>query len=77
MLVLGILSLVACGLLGPVAWVMGSRALQEIDLDPTRYRNRGNVVAGRVLGIISSALLIVYVIAFVALVAILIAAAGN
>src|SRR5438128_1906635 len=29
-LVLGILSLVVCGLLGPVAWVMGNRDLKEI-----------------------------------------------
>lgn len=30
-LVLGILSLVLCGLLGPVAWIMGNNALRNID----------------------------------------------
>lgn len=73
-LVLGILSLVVCGLLGPVAWVMGSNTLKEIDADPTRYRNRGNVVAGKVLGIISSVLLIVTVFAWIAIIGIIVGA---
>lgn len=62
-LVLGILSLVVCQILGPVAWVMGSKALAEIDQAPMSYGNRGNVQAGRICGIISSVLLIV-VLAF-------------
>ena len=62
-LVLGILSLVVCGLLGPFAWVMGGRALAEIDAAPPGYfRNRGNVVAGRICGMIASILLIVGVV---------------
>lgn len=56
-LVLGILSLVICGLLGPVAWVMGSNALQEIDRNPLAYTNRGSVVAGKICGIIATVLL--------------------
>jgi hypothetical protein len=60
-LVLGILSLVICQLLGPFAWSMGSKALKEIDLDPNRYSNRGNVVAGKICGMISTILLIVSV----------------
>ena len=61
-LVLGILSLVVCGLLGPVAWTMGSKALTEIDRNPAAYTNRGSVSAGRILGIISSVLLIVGIV---------------
>ena len=34
-LVLGILSLVICGILGPFAWSMGNKALKEIDADGT------------------------------------------
>ncbi|HZM30920.1 MAG TPA: DUF4190 domain-containing protein [Acidimicrobiales bacterium] len=56
-LVLGILSLVACGLLGPVAWVMGNNALAEIDANPAAYSNRGTVQAGRICGIVGTALL--------------------
>lgn len=74
MLVLGILSLVVCGLLGPVAWVMGSRALSEIDVDPLRYRNRGTVLAGKILGIISTVLLLVAVFAWIAIISIIVAA---
>lgn len=59
-LVLGILSLVVCGLLGPVAWVMGNNALTEIDAYPLAYTNRSSVQAGRVCGIIASAILILW-----------------
>ena len=59
-LVLGILSLVVCGILGPFAWSMGNRALREIDAAPPGYfRNRGNVAAGRICGIVATVLLIV------------------
>ena len=73
-LVLGILSLViglSCGigfLLGPVAWVMGNNAIAEIDQNPAAYTNRGSVQAGRICGIVATALLIVGVLLFVALV---------
>jgi hypothetical protein len=57
-LVFGILGVVACGLLGPVAWVMGSRALSEMNRQPTTvWTNRGQVRAGQVCGIVSSCLL--------------------
>ena len=57
-LVLGILSLVVCGLLGPVAWSKGNRALAEIDRQPHfHWSNRGQVRAGQICGIISSCLL--------------------
>lgn len=42
-LVLGILGFVSCGLLGPIAWIMGNKALAEIDAHPGYYSNRGNV----------------------------------
>jgi hypothetical protein len=59
-LVLGILSLVICGVIGPFAWSIGNRALREIDAAPPGYyRNRGNVAAGRICGIIATVLLIV------------------
>lgn len=62
-LVLGILSLVICGLIGPFAWSMGNRALREIDAAPPGYfRNRGNIVAGRICGMVASILLIVSVV---------------
>jgi uncharacterized membrane protein YjgN (DUF898 family) len=64
-LVLGILSIVCIPLLGPVAWIMGNKALQELDQGFGDPNSRGLVVAGRILGIIGTALLIlgcIYVI---------------
>jgi hypothetical protein len=65
-LVLGILSVVACGVLGPIAWKMGSTALREMDAQPhVVYDNRGNVTAGRICGIVGSALLGLGLVVFV------------
>lgn len=57
-LVLGILSLVCCGLLGPVAWIMGNSELAAYrrgEIDPSAH---GMIMAGYILGIISSCLII-------------------
>ena len=57
-LVLGILSLVVCGLLGPVAWVKGRDALAYMDENPgMQWTNRGQINAGRICGIVATALL--------------------
>ncbi len=75
-LVLGILSLVVCGLLGPVAWGMGNRAIKEMDAEPgVVWSNRGNVAAGRICGMITSIILIVAAAAFA--VAIVVAVLAN
>ncbi len=65
-LVLGILSLVCCGVLGPVAWVMGNTAVREIDAAPGRYTGRDAANIGRILGIIATVLLVVGVVTTVA-----------
>jgi hypothetical protein len=55
-LVLGILSIICCGLFtGIPAIVMGRSALAEIDASPGRYGSRGSVKAGLVCGIIGTA----------------------
>jgi hypothetical protein len=69
-LVLGILSLVICGLLGPIAWVKGNNAKRDMDAEPeVQWSNRGSITAGRICGMIATILLIVAVVAFVLLVA--------
>lgn len=73
-LVLGICSLVFCLLLGPVAWIMGNNAIQEIDANPSRYGNRGSVSAGRICGMIASVLMAIGVVVLIIVVA---AAAGT
>jgi hypothetical protein len=58
-LVLGILSLVVCQILGPIAWVMGNNELAGIDAGRRPPQNRGTAQAGRILGIISTVLMII------------------
>lgn len=74
-LILGILSLVVCQVLGPFAWIKGNSALREIDANPGMYTNRGTVSAGRICGIVASALMILSVV--IVVIAILIAVAGS
>lgn len=61
-LVLGILALVLCQILGPIAWVMGNNELAGIDAGLRPPQNRGTAQAGRILGIISTVLLIIGVV---------------
>ncbi|MGV9414251.1 DUF4190 domain-containing protein [Nocardia sp. NPDC003693] len=56
-LILGILSLVLCQFLGPVAWVMGKRARDEIDASHGTLGGRGMVNAGYICGIVATCLL--------------------
>ncbi|MCS6859335.1 MAG: hypothetical protein NZT92_03315 [Abditibacteriales bacterium] len=57
-LVLGILSVVSCSILGPVAWIMGNNALTTLNQGGGSESERGLVVAGRILGIIGTVLLV-------------------
>lgn len=57
-MVLGILSLVCCQLLGPIAWFMGHKARREIDYSGGMLGGRGNVTVGYVCGIVATCLLI-------------------
>ena len=65
-LILGVLSIVVCSLLGPVAWYMGSRArtaARAEGREPT-----GTVTAGWVLGMVSTALTAIAVLGLIAVV---------
>lgn len=69
-LVLGILSLVCCGIFtGIPAIIMGRGALNEIDAAPGRYSNRGVVKAGYICGIIGTALSALGIVLYVILLA--------
>lgn len=46
------------GILGPVAWVMGSRALREIRASGVHPPNEQQIVIGRILGIVVTVLLV-------------------
>lgn len=56
-LVLGILGFVVAGVLGPVAWYMGNKALKECETG--MYAVTDQLRVGRVLGIVCTILLIV------------------
>ena len=67
-LILGILGLVACGVVAPFAWVMGNRVVREIDASQGRMGGRGAAQAGRICGIIGSVLLILSVLILIAVI---------
>ncbi|GAB2522197.1 DUF4190 domain-containing protein [Nocardia heshunensis] len=75
-LILGIASLVFCQLLGPVAWIMGSRARKDIQASGGAIGGSGMVTAGWICGIVSSALMILVIVGFV-LLAVIGAVASN
>ena len=56
-LVLGILGLVLCQVLGPFAWSMGNKAQKEMQANPGAYSGDSEINAGRILGIIGTAML--------------------
>ena len=77
MLVLGILSIVVCGILGPFAWKMGNTELAAIDAGRRSPQDRKTTEIGRIIGIVGTALLGVGVaVLFVYVIFILIFAVG-
>lgn len=64
-LVFGILGLVLCQLLGVAAWVMGNQDLQEMDAGVMDSTGRDLTNAGRICGMIATALLIIPLIVFI------------
>lgn len=77
-LILGILGLVLCQVLGPFAFVMGRKAMREIDASGGTLGGRGNAQVGYVLGIVSTVLLgLVAVLLVVYIVVIVVAIAST
>ena len=59
-LVLGILSLVVAGILGPFAWHLGNKAIKECEVGA--YTMSDKIKVGRILGIIATIILLVGVV---------------
>ena len=76
-LVLGILGLVVCGLLGPIAWSMGNTELRAIDAGRRPPENRGTANAGRILGIIVTVLLGIGLVVVVAVLVFIVVASDS
>ena len=68
-LVLGILGIVLCPLLGPVAWVLGRKGEQEIDHSGGAVGGRGLATAGKILGMVGTAFIVIGLVIVLALIA--------
>jgi hypothetical protein len=76
-LILGILGLVMCPLIAPAAWVMGSRVVAEIDASGGQVGGRSTANAGRICGIVGTALIALCLLAGIAGVAVFLIGATN
>ncbi len=63
-LVLGILGLVCCGICGIIAWVMGNGDLKKIDAGEMDPEGRSLTQAGKVCGIVSVILNILFILVY-------------
>jgi hypothetical protein len=68
-MVLGILGIALCGILAPIAWSIGGKAVTEIDANPAAYSGRGEANAGKIMGIVGTCILIFTIVAGVGLIA--------
>lgn len=76
-LLLGILGFALCQFVSPFAWVMGHRALKEIDESGGRWGGRSNIKIGYVLGIVGSCILILGVLGTLAYIVVVIAVVAG
>lgn len=67
-LVLGILAFFCFGfILGPIAWILGQKAMTEINSNPSiTYTNRGQVNAGRICGIVATCITVLVIVIVIA-----------
>lgn len=68
-LILGIVGIVLCQILAPFAWAMGSKAQRLVDASGGTLGGRGEATAGKILGIIGTVFLIVWIVVLIAIVA--------
>jgi hypothetical protein len=66
--VAGLFACVVPILLAPVAWILGAKAVKEIDANPAAYSGRSEASAGKILGIIGTCLLALVLIGIVVLI---------
>jgi len=61
-LVLGILGIVICSILAPVAWSIGNTEIQAIDAGRRNPANRSTANAGRIMGIVGTVFLLLGIV---------------
>ncbi|WP_194817017.1 DUF4190 domain-containing protein [Nocardia sp. XZ_19_385] len=64
-LFLGAASIFCCGALGPVAWALGKRALDQIEASGGAFGGRAQVMIGYMLGIVGTVLMVIMAILFI------------
>ena len=57
-LVLGILGLTCCGIMAPIAWILGSTELKDISIGLSSPVGKSYATAGKILGIIGTIMII-------------------
>ena len=79
--IVGLVGILACGgitlVLSPFAWVIGGRAVKEIDANPGAYSGRESANAGRIMGIIGTIFLIIGIICIIAFIVLVVVAAND
>lgn len=63
----------ACQLVAPFAWIMGNRVKAEIEAAPAQHGGLQQTNIGRILGIVGTVLLSLYVLGFIAYVVFVVA----
>lgn len=77
-LVLGIIGLTLVPGVGIVAWVLGAKALEEIDANPqVTYANREHAKVGKILGIVGTVYFIGLILFICCYFAFIVAAIGS
>ncbi|MDP9494545.1 MAG: DUF4190 domain-containing protein [Actinomycetota bacterium] len=69
-LVLGIVGIMLCGLLSPIAWWMGRKEVNAIDAEQRPPENRGMARIAQVLGIIGTGILVLAIASVIVTIAI-------
>lgn len=82
--VLGVTGLVGtvfcCGLtlvVSPFAWIIGGRAVREIDAEPQRWSGRDQAQIGKITGIVGTVLLVLAVLALAVVIAVFVAGGAS
>jgi hypothetical protein len=79
--IVGLVGLLFCGgitlLLSPAAWIVGAKAVREIDSMPGRYGGRDKAQSGKIMGIIGTVILGLIILAIVAFIVLAVAVSTS
>jgi hypothetical protein len=76
-LVLSIVGVMLCPVTAPFGWVIGRRAEIAVAAEPERYSGKDVATAGKIVGIIGTVLLSLYVLAAIVALIVVLATSGS